>query len=152
MRILFVASMLISAAAFAKDSCHIDAGPDDVVQKKGDIVIEAGKTVHDVIALRGQVTVKKGAKVHSIISVKGDVVVEAGAEVTDAIIVLKGKTVVDPSATVGSRVSLDNGLSISNDSGDGFHGDFNVDGESLSKRIVKEALKKIDGCVVASTN
>ncbi len=139
--------------AAKKDTCHISVGKGDVMQKRGDIVIESGRTVENVIALQGKVTVKKGAKVKSVLAVKGDVLIEAGAEVTESIVAIGGTAKVDPDAIVhGSQISLTDGLSVKGDSGKALKGDFSIDGESLSQMVLKQALKKIEGCVISLSN
>ena len=51
MRTFLTAMLLLSSVpAFAEDECKIDVGPNDVVKKTGDIVIEAGQYVEDAIA------------------------------------------------------------------------------------------------------
>lgn len=159
MRALFLIAVvsMVSTPALADESkneaCHISVGKGDVMQKRGDIVIEGGRAVENVIALQGRVTVKKGAKVKSVLAVKGDVLIEAGAEVTESIVALGGTAKVDPDAIVrGSQISLADGLSVKGDSGKAFKGDFSIDGESLSQMVLKQALKKIEGCVISLSN
>ncbi len=148
--VVMVGSTVALADPLKKDdTCHINVGKGDVMQKRGDIVIESGRSVENVIALHGTVTVQKGAKVKSISVVKGDAIVEAGAEVTEAVIALGGVAKVSSAAKVhGSQISLADGLSVTGDSGKAFKGDFSIDGESLSQLVLKEALKKIEGCVI----
>jgi NDP-sugar pyrophosphorylase family protein len=132
------------------DECHITAGPNDIVKRKGDVTIEAGRTVESVIALKGRVTLKKGAKVKSIIAVKGDAVIEAGAEVEESVVTLGGKVLVADGGVVhGSKLSLTDGqLSVVGDDGKSMSGDLHIDGTSLSQVLLAGVLKKIDGCVV----
>ena len=41
---------------------------------------------------------------------------------------------------------------VKGDSGKAFKGDFSIDGESLSQMVLKQALKKIEGCVISLSN
>lgn len=152
--------MMLSLAAFAtepstkakdKDSCHVTSGPGDVVQKRGDVVIEAGRSVENVIALNGRVTLKKGAKAHSVLAVNGEAIIEKGAEVAESVITIGGPISVDPEATVhGSQIALTDGLSVKGSDGLAIQGNFSINGESLSQLILKQALKKVEGCVVVA--
>lgn len=155
--VLMFVCAVASSSAFAADppskngdSCHITAGPNDIVKRKGDVVIEAGRTVESVIALKGQVTLKKGAKVKSIISVKGDAIIEAGAEVDESVVSIGGKVkVADGGVVRGSKISLVDGqLSLVGDDGKSLSGDLHIDGTSVTQLLLANVLKKLDGCVV----
>jgi hypothetical protein len=157
MRAIFACCALFSLAAFAgdskhggDDSCHVTAGPNDVVKRKGDVVIDAGRTIENVIALRGSVTLKKGAKVKSVIAGKGDVVLEAGAEVTETVVAIGGTVKAAKGALVGgSQLSLaEDGLSVKGETGKSVQGDLKIDGKSMSSLLLASVAQKLEGCEV----
>ena len=109
---------VLSIPAFAADDCKIEAGPNDVVKKIGDVTIEAGQEVEDAIAVEGLVTIKRGAKVKSAISLHGSVVIEDGATVTKSAVSLGGTVKLGKGATVKNTVEIsDAGLRVRGDDG-----------------------------------
>jgi NDP-sugar pyrophosphorylase family protein len=130
-------------AAADTDSCRVTVGPDDVVAKSGDVVIEAGRKVENAIALKGSVTVKKGATVRSAIAVRGDVVVEKGATVEESVITIEGKAKVEGTVK-GSRISA-RGDEVEIIGEDGERLSF---GSALARKILSQVLSKIDGCAL----
>ena len=157
MRSIFVCSAFLALAASAgepksdsKDSCHITAGPNDLVKKKGNVVIEAGRTIENVIALHGQVTLKKGAKVKSIITVNGDAIIEDGAEVEESVVTIGGQVRVEPGGIVhGSKLALsDRALSVTGDNGKSVKGNLEIDGQSVSQLLLATVTQKLEGCAV----
>lgn len=148
---LLAVTLLASSAAFAEDTCTIEAGPRDVVQRSGDVTIEAGRDVETVYALDGGVRLEKGAKVKSIVAFHGDVTVAEGAEVTDDIIALDGFVKVAKGATVKSTVELSKrGLRVQGDDHDDVAINVSVGGKSLAQRIGEEAVKKVKDCRIVA--
>lgn len=149
---LLAVTLLASTAAFAEDTCTIEAGPRDVVQKSGDVTIAAGRNVETVYALDGSVRLEPGAKVKAVLAFHGDVTVEPGAEVTDNVIALDGVVKVAKGATVKSSIELSKrGLRVEGDEHDDVAVNVSVGGKSLAQRIAEEAVKKVKGCRVVET-
>jgi NDP-sugar pyrophosphorylase family protein len=141
-------SLVAAASDAEKDSCTIERGPNDVVRRKGDVTIEAGRIVENVISLEGTVTIKRGAKVKSVIAVRGDAVVEAGARVTESVITLAGQ--IRSSGRIdGSKIEVKDGnIKLTGENGDGLSGDLTLNNSALSRLILDKALEKIDKCVL----
>jgi NDP-sugar pyrophosphorylase family protein len=152
MRTFLAALLLISAApALADEECRIDAGPNDVVKKTGDVIIEAGQNVEDAIALDGKVIIKNGAKVKSAVSFHGSVIVEDGAKVTKTALAVGGIVTVAKGATVKNTLELsERGLKLRGDDGDDIDVNINIGGKSLGQRIADEALAKMKNCKIAT--
>ena len=151
MRALALAVTLLATAALAddKDDCNVTPGPNDVVKKHGDIVIEPGRHVEAVIALDGSVTVKKGAEVRTAIALKGSVTVEAGATVRDSAIAVKGTVKPEKGSRVKGSIELNHhGVRIVGDDGEVVSFDAALNGNSLGKAIVSAALEKVKTCKV----
>lgn len=149
---LLALAVLCGAPALAKDGkeCHLTVGPNDVVKRSGDVVVEAGQVVENAVALDGTVRLRRGAVVKTALAVKGDVVVEDGAEVTETALSLGGAVKVKKGGTVkGSTIQLkEGGLRIKGDSGSKVSGDLVVDGESLSTKLLAGILGSIEGCTL----
>lgn len=138
-----------SASAEAPDDCHITPGPNDVVKKRGDVVIEAGRQVEDVIAVQGTVTVKQGARVKTAVALRGDVVIEAGAEVQDNAIALRGTVKVAKGARVKSIIELGpKGVRLVGEDGDVVELNAELNGQSVGQAILTAALAKVKTCKV----
>jgi NDP-sugar pyrophosphorylase family protein len=147
---LAAALLLASVPAFAEDTCTIDAGPKDVVKKKGDIVIEAGQSVEDVITLDGNVTLKAGSTVKSAVSLHGNVIIEIGAKVEKSALAIGGRVQVEKGAKVKNVIEIsDKGLKVRGDDGDDVDVNINIGGKSLGQMIADEALAKTKNCKVA---
>lgn len=143
--------ILVAVPAFAADECKIEAGPNDVVKKTGDVVIEAGQQVEDVIALEGLVTIKRGAKVKSAISLHGSVVIEDGATVSKSAVSIGGTVKRGKGATVNSTVEIsDAGLRVRGDDGDDLDLNIVIGGKSLGQRVADEALVKLKNCRIVA--
>lgn len=158
---LLAVALVTSLPALAKDKeqprragggkeCHLTVGPDDVLKRTGDVVVEAGQVVENALALSGSVRVKKGAVVKTALAVKGDVVVEDGGEVTETALSLGGVVKVARGGAVrGSTLQLqEGGLKLRGDSGQKLSGDLVVDGESLSAKLLAGILGSLEGCTV----
>jgi NDP-sugar pyrophosphorylase family protein len=141
--LLSLATATAAPAATDRDGCHVSAGPNDVVAKTGDVVIEPGRKVDSAVALKGSVTVKKGAVVKNAIAIRGDVVVEKGGTVEESVVTIEGQARIDGKVN-GSRVSA-HGDQVEIVSEDGDRVSF---GAALAKKILAEVLKKLDGCAV----
>jgi NDP-sugar pyrophosphorylase family protein len=116
-----------------------------VIAKTGDVVIEPGRKVDSAVALKGSVTIKKGAVVKTAIAVRGDVVVEKGATVEETVITIEGKARID-GAVKGSRISAhDDQVEIIGEDGDRVSF-----GAAIARKILTEALAKLEGCVVVA--
>lgn len=151
LRTICVATALAAGAAFAEepDDCDITPGPQDVVKKKGDIVIEAGRRVEDVVAVQGTVTVKPGARVKTAVALRGDVVVEAGAEVRETAIAMRGTVKVAKGAKVKGIIELGaKGLRLIGEDGDVIELNAEVNGQSVGQAILTAALAKVRTCKV----
>lgn len=143
--------VLVSLPALAADDCKIEAGPNDVVKKSGDLTIEPGQVVEDAIALDGTITIKPGAKVKSAISFHGSVIIEAGAAVTKTALAIGGTVKASKIAAVNNVVEIsDKGLRVRGDSGDDLDLNLVINGKSLGQRIADEALVKLKNCKVAA--
>lgn len=148
---LLAVTLLASTVAFAEDTCTIEAGPRDVVQRSGDVTIAAGRDVETVYALDGGVRLEKGAKVKSIIAFHGDVTVAEGAEVTDDVIALDGVVTVAKGAAVKSTVEVSKrGLRVQGGDHDDVALDVSVGGKSLAQRVAEEAVKKVKDCRIVA--
>ncbi len=147
---LAAAVLLTALPAAAKEECHLTVGPNDVVKRTGDVVVEAGQVVENALALEGSVRVKKGAVVKTAVAVRGDVVVEAGGEVSDTAVSLGGAVTVKKGGTVkGSTLQLqEGGLKVRGDSGKRVVGNLTIDGESLSGKLLAGILGSLEGCRV----
>ncbi len=145
-------SLVAAASDKDTDSCTIERGPNDVVRRKGDVVIEAGRVVENVVSLEGTVTLKRGAKVKSIIAVRGDAVIEAGAHVTESVITLAGQ--IRSSGRIdGSKIEVKDGnIKLTGENGDGLSGDLTLNNSALSRLILDKALEKIDKCVLKTAS
>jgi hypothetical protein len=152
MRFLALAVAVAATTALAGDApddCSVTPGPNDVVKKRGDIVIAAGRTVEDVIALHGSVTLKAGASVKTAIALRGDVVVEAGATVRDNAIAVRGTVKRDPGSRVKGVIELTSaGVRIVGEDGEVMEFHASVNGTSLGKVIATAALAKVKTCRV----
>ncbi|MDP2275358.1 MAG: hypothetical protein Q8N23_29500 [Archangium sp.] len=152
MRSFLTAMLLLSSVpALAEDECKIDVGPNDVVKKTGDIVIEAGQYVEDAIALDGTITIKQGAMVKSAIAFHGNVVIEDGAKVSKSALSIGGTV----SAAKGSRVKnlieiSEKGLRIRGTDGEDLDLNLVIGGKSIGQRIADEALSKMKNCKIAT--
>lgn len=143
--------ILVAVPALAADECKIEAGPNDVVKKSGDLTIEAGQEVEDVVALDGLVTIKRGAKVKSAVSLHGSVVIEPGATVTKSALSIGGTVKVAKGATVNSTVEIsDAGLRVRGDDGNDLDLNIVIGGKSLGQRVADEALAKMKNCRVVA--
>ena len=153
MRTFLASILLISAVpAFAADECQVDAGPNDVVKKKGDVIIEAGQTVEDAISLDGMVVIKSGAKVKSAVSFHGSVVVEDGATVKETALAVGGIVTVSKNAKVKSVVEVsERGIRVRGDDGDDIDVNLKIAGKSLGQRIADEALVKMKNCKITAS-
>jgi len=136
-------AVAMPAAARDRDGCHVTAGPDDVVAKSGDVVIEAGRKVESAMALLGSVTIKRGAVVKTAIAVHGDVVVEKGATVEETVVTIEGKARVEGTVK-GSRISA-HGEEVEVVGENGDRVSFSA---SLARKVLAEVLVKLDGCAV----
>lgn len=143
--------LLTALPAFANDDCKIEAGPNDVVKKTGDLIIEAGQQVEDAIALDGTLTIKSGATVKSAISFHGSVIIEAGAKVSKTALAIGGTVKAARSAVVNSTVELSGkGLKVRGEDGDDIDLNIVIGGKSLGQRIADEALVKLKNCRVVT--
>lgn len=148
---LLAVTLLASTAALAEDTCTIEAGPRDVVQKSGDVTIEPGRDVEAVYALDGNVVLKKGAKVKSVLAFHGDVTVEDGAQVTDDVIAISGEVKVAKGASVKSSIEVSQrGLRVQGDDHDDVAVNLSVGGKSLAERIAEETVKKVKDCRIVA--
>ncbi|MFZ5441559.1 MAG: hypothetical protein ACOZQL_16245 [Myxococcota bacterium] len=148
---LFLALAVVTFAvpAFAAEECTIEAGPNDVVKKSGDVVIEAGQVVEDAIAVDGAVIIKKGARVKSAVSLHGSVTIEGGARVEKTALAIGGRVTVAPDARVEGVVEInDRGLRVRGSDGDDVDLSLSWGGKSLGQRIADEALTKVRNCKV----
>jgi hypothetical protein len=147
MRFLALAVAVAATTALAGDApddCSVTPGPNDVVKKRGDIVIAAGRTVED-----GSVTLKAGASVKTAIALRGDVVVEAGATVRDNAIAVRGTVKRDPGSRVKGVIELTSaGVRIVGEDGEVMEFHASVNGTSLGKVIATAALAKVKTCRV----
>lgn len=151
MRLALLLILATSVPALAEDDCKVEAGPNDVVKKSGDLTIEPGQVVEDAIALDGTVTIKPGAKVKSAISFHGSVVVEAGAAVTKTALAIGGTVKAAKTSAVNNIVEIsDKGLRVRGDSGDDLDLNLVINGKSLGQRIADEALVKLKNCKVVA--
>jgi NDP-sugar pyrophosphorylase family protein len=135
-------------AADPEDTCKVEAGPRDVVKKRGDVVISPGQDVEQVIALNGNVTIKKGASVKGVMAAHGNVTVEG--EVREGVLVVGGHVVLKGGVVGGGQVVLD-GKQTALKGGEeqkALSGDLVVDGQSLSGLLATRMLEKLDGCHV----
>lgn len=147
MRSLTALALLLAAPALAQDTCTVEAGPNDVVKKTGDVVITAGQQVEDAIALDGNVFVEKGASVKSAVSFHGDVLVEEGASVSKTALSMGGKVRVTKGATVKSSLEVSKrGVRLRGEDGADVKLDFTINGKSLAQLIADEAMSKMKGC------
>jgi UDP-3-O-[3-hydroxymyristoyl] glucosamine N-acyltransferase len=152
MRSLFALVLALAAApALADDTCHVEAGPHDVVKKSGDVIIEAGQVVEDAIAVDGKVILKKGAVVKSAVAFHGDVVIEDGAKVTKSALSIGGAVKVAKGAVVNSTIEIsDKGLRVHGEDGDDVDVNIVIGGKSLGQRIADEALSKMKDCKIVA--
>ena len=151
MRSLLAALVLFAAPVLADDTCKVEAGPNDVVKKTGDVVIEPGQVVEDAVTLDGKVTIKKGATVKNAISFHGDVVVEDGATVTKTALTLGGNVQLAKGASVKSTVEIsDKGLKLRGEDGKDVDVNITIGGKSLGQRIADEALAKMKNCHIVA--
>ncbi|MDP1826987.1 MAG: hypothetical protein Q8L48_27180 [Archangium sp.] len=151
MRTLAALLILSSLPVLAEEECRVEAGPNDVVKKTGNVVIEAGQTAEDAVALDGTVTVKKGATVKNAVSFHGGVVVEDGAKVTKTALAIGGTVKVAKSATVNSTVEVsDKGLRVRGEDGKDVDVNIVIGGKSLGQRIADEAMAKMKNCRIAT--
>lgn len=152
MRSLFALVLALAAVpALADESCHVEAGPNDVVKKSGDVIIEAGQVVEDAIAIDGKVILKKGAVVKNAVAFHGDLVIEDGAKVTKTALSVGGAVKVAKGAVVNSTVELsDRGLRMHGKDGDDVDINIVIGGKSLGQRIVDEALSKLKDCQIVA--
>lgn len=153
MRSTFFALALFFAAtpALAEDDCRVEAGPNDVVKKSGDVVITEGQVVEDAIAIDGRVVVKKGAVVKNAVAFHGDVVVEEGARVSKSALSIGGSVKVAKGASVNGTVEIsDKGLRVRGEDGDDVDVNVVIGGKSLGQRIADEALVKLKNCKVVA--
>jgi hypothetical protein len=145
--LLALALLIGSTPALAEDTCTVEAGPNDVVKKTGDIVVTAGQLVEDAIALDGNVFIEKGATVKNAVAFHGDVQVEEGATVTATALSMGGKVRVAKGATVkGSMEISKRGVRLRGEDGGEVKLDFAINGKSLAQTIADEATSKMKGC------
>lgn len=152
MRSFLLAALVVTALpAFAEEECRVEAGPNDVVKKTGDVVIEAGQVVEDAIALDGTVTIKSGAKVKSAVSFHGNVIIEDGASVKKSALAIGGTVKVAKGGKVNNSIEIsDKGLKVRGDDGDDVDLNLIVGGKSLGQRIADEALAKMKNCKITA--
>lgn len=149
--ILALALVLSSYPVLAADECHVEAGPNDVVKKTGDVVITEGQVVEDAIALDGKVIVKKGATVKNAVSFHGDVQIEDGATVTKSALTIGGSVKVAKGATVKSTIEIsDRGLRLRGEDGKDVDVNLSFNGKSLGQTIADEALAKMKNCRITA--
>jgi hypothetical protein len=143
------AATSLGGAPSPDDDCEIVPGPHDVVKRKGDVVIEAGRRVEDVIVLQGSVTLRRGAEAKSVIALKGDVVIEAGATVKDLALAMRGKVKADAKATVRRRLELGpDGVHLVGTDGDAFDLGLKWNGQPVGEAVAAAALAKARTCRV----
>jgi NDP-sugar pyrophosphorylase family protein len=154
-RSLALALVSLSLSAAARDpetSCTVEAGPNDVVRKKGDVVVEAGQALENVIALDGSVTLHKGAHVKTVIALRGDATIEEGATVDESVITVAGRAHVKGTVS-GSRIEVRRGsIRLVGEKGDSLSGDLTIDDTTLSKLLVDKVLEKVDACVLKTAH
>src|SRR5690242_9367053 len=83
--------------------CNVDAGPNDLVARGKDLVVEKGKAIDTAVALEGNVVVKAGAEVRQVMALGGSIVLERGAVVRESAIAVGG----DVRAGDGARIGKD---------------------------------------------
>ena len=148
---LFAILVLSAVPALAKDDCVIDSGPNDIVKKSGDIVIEAGQVVEDVITLNGTVTIKSGATVKSAISMHGNVIIEDGGTVKKSALSVGGTVKRSKGSSVNGTIEIsDKGLKVRGEDGDDVDLNIVIGGKSLGQRIADEALAKLKNCRITA--
>lgn len=153
MRSFLLAVIVLTAVpALAEEECKVEAGPNDVVKKSGDIVIQPGQVVEDAITLDGTVIIKGGAKVKSAVSFHGNVIVEDGAKVEKSALAVGGAVTVVKGAKVNNAIEIsDKGLKVRGDDGDDVDLNIVIGGKSLGQRIADEALAKMKNCKIVAT-
>jgi hypothetical protein len=143
-----LACLSLTAAAHEADTCTVEAGPNDLVRKKGDVVVEAGQALENVIALDGSVTLHAGAHVKTVIAVRGDVTVDEGATVDESVIAVAGRNHVKGTVS-GSRIEVRQGsIHVTGEDGKSLSGDLTFNDTTLSTLIVDKVLEKVDACVL----
>lgn len=149
---LLAVLVLTSLPVLAAEECKVEAGPNDVVKKTGDVIIEAGQLVEDAIALDGTVIIKSGARVKNAVSFHGSVLVEDGARVTKTALSIGGTVKAAKGSTVNSVVEIsEKGLRVRGDDGNDVDLNIVISGKSLGQRIADEALVKMKGCRIVAT-
>ena len=152
MRTFLTAMLLLSSVpAYAEDECKISEGPNDIVKKTGDIVVQAGQYVEDAIALDGTITIKKGAMVKSAIAFHGNVVVEDGAKVSMSALSIGGTVKAANGSRVKNQIEIsEKGLRIRGTDGEDLDLNLVIGGKSMGQRIADEALAKMKNCKISS--
>ncbi len=147
-----LACLSLTAAARDTDSCTVEAGPNDLLRKKGEVVVEAGQTFENVIALDGSVTLHAGAHVKTVIAVRGDVTVDEGATVDESIISVAGRHHVKGTVS-GSRIEVRQGsIHLTGEDGKSLSGDLTFSDGALSTLLVDKVLEKVDACVLKTAH
>lgn len=131
----------------ARVECTIEQGSNDFVSIGKSAVIEAGAPLQKIVVIDGSVTVKKGARVKSILVSNGSATIEEGAQVDGSVITIGGKSSIARKTDVKeSVITLDDGLKVVGDKGDGLSLNLTIDGKSLGEKIVDEVVKELRGC------
>ncbi|MFT3708737.1 MAG: hypothetical protein QM817_13890 [Archangium sp.] len=129
--------------------CTIEQGSQDLVTIGRDAIIEPGGVAQKVVVIDGNLLVKKGARAKSVLVSNGSVTIEAGAQIDGSVITIGGKSTVARKTDVKeSVITLDDGLKIIGDNGDGLSLNITIDGKSLGEKLVDEVLKELRGCKI----